>query len=113
MDADRDRQDEAVAVAAAEDYESMTRCVVEGDINTTETWYIIGNVSRTTTALSGDGQDSASGFKFDFTFPQTLTYLRMGIYGEAEQMRLHGDDDSCWHKHSVIPTNRVHDRVRH
>jgi len=100
---------------AESDAESgMTSCVLEGDINSTETWYVIGNASRTTTALT-DTHDrlSASGFfKFEFSFPRSMTLLNLGIYGEAEQIRLHEDYDSCWHKHSVIPSARVHDRVR-
>jgi len=117
-DADRDKPAVAVADEAAEDAEAAaaTSCVVEGDINTTETWYIIGNASRTTTALTGAGSASSSssnsGFKFDFSFPQSMTFLNMGIYGEAEQIRLQEDDDSCWHKHGIIPSQRVHDRVR-
>jgi len=112
-DADRDKSDVDVVEAAAADAEAATSCVVEGDINTTETWYVIGNASRTTTALTGGGaSSSSSGFKFDFTFPQSMTFLNMGIYGEAEQIRLQEDYDSCWHKHGVIPSQRVHDRVR-
>ena len=101
VDDDDDAADEDVVA------ESTTSCVVEGDINTTDTWHVIGNASRTTTALS-----DAAWFKFDFTFPQSMMLLNMGIYGEAEQTRLLEDDDSCWHKHSVIPSQRVHDRVR-
>jgi len=112
-DADRDKSQVVVADAEDADAEAATSCVVEGDINTTETWYIIGNASRTTTALTDGAQDSASsGFKFHFTFPQSMTFLHMGIYGEAEQIRLQEDYSSCWHKHSVIPSQRVHDRVR-
>ena len=127
---DREGLDDAVAAVGdavaelAEDW--TTSCVVEGDINTTETWHVIGNATRTTTAsrphdaagLAETGTETAeglaetAGFKFDFTFPQSVTLLNMGIYGEAEQLRLREDDDSCWHKHSVIPSHRVHDRVR-
>jgi len=112
-DADRDKSQVSASDDAAEDVEAATSCVVEGDINTTETWYIIGNVSRTTTALTDGGREGgSSGFKFEFSFPQSMTYLNMGVYGEAEQIRLQEDWDSCWHKHSVIPSQRVHDRVR-
>jgi len=127
---DREGLDDAAAAVGdavaelAEDW--TTSCVVEGDINTTETWHVIGNATRTTTAsrphdaagLAETGTETAeglaetAGFKFDFTFPQSVTLLNMGIYGEAEQLRLREDDDSCWHKHSVIPSHRVHDRVR-
>jgi len=115
-ESDDDKSQVDVADAAAADAEAMTSCVVEGDINTTETWYIIGNASRTTTApTNGEDDDgsssSSSWFKFDFSFPQSMTFLHMGIYGEAEQIRLQEDYDSCWHKHSVIPSQRVHDRV--
>jgi len=107
-DSDADKSQVAVAdAAAAADAEATTRCVAEGDINTTDTWYIIGNASRTTT----DGV-SSSGFKYDFSFPQSMTFLHMGIYGEAEQIRLQEEHNSCWDKHGVIPSQRVHDRVR-
>jgi len=98
---------DAAAAAAADVAELTTSCVVEGDINITETWYVIGNASRTTTAPT-----DAAGFKFDFTFPQSMLLLNMGIYGEAEQIRLQEDSDDCWYKQSVIPPQRVYDRVR-
>ena len=107
--ADRDKSQAVLTDDAAADAEATTSCVVEADINTTETWYIIGNASRTT---DGGDVSSGSGFKYDFSFPQSMIYLHMGIYGEAEQMRLHENHDDCWHKHSVIPSHRVHDRVR-
>jgi len=106
-DADRDKSKLVDAADTDDDdAEATTSCVVEGDINTTQTWYIIGNASRTTSALTG------SGFKYDFTYPQSQSFINMGIYGEAEQIKLQDDYNSCWHKHGVIPSQRVHDRVR-
>jgi len=114
--AERDESHVDVADDDEIDIESTTSCIVEGDINTTETWYIIGNASRTTSALTesggGAGAGSGSGFKFDFSFPHNIAFLHMGIYGEAEQIRLQEDYSNCWHKHSVIPSQRIHDRVR-